>query len=56
VATITGNPQNMLIGSAPHVGYTDFLLHLGPIALVGLGINWFVLRMMCAHDLARSEE
>lgn len=56
VATITGNPQNMLIGSVSHIGYMDFLLHLGPIALVGLGINWLVLRMMCAKDLARGEE
>jgi Na+/H+ antiporter NhaD/arsenite permease-like protein len=56
VATITGNPQNMLIGSVSHIGYLDFLLHLGPIALVGLGINWLVLRMMCAKDLARGKE
>jgi Na+/H+ antiporter NhaD/arsenite permease-like protein len=55
-ATITGNPQNMLIGSVSHIGYTDFLLHLGPIALVGLGINWLVLRLMCAKDLARELE
>jgi Na+/H+ antiporter NhaD/arsenite permease-like protein len=51
-ATITGNPQNMLIGSVSQIGYTDFLLHLGPIALVGRGINWLVLRLMCAKDLA----
>jgi Na+/H+ antiporter NhaD/arsenite permease-like protein len=38
------------------IGYTDFLLHLRPIALVGLGINWLVLRLMCAKDLARELE
>src|SRR5438552_17563524 len=31
-ATITGNPQNILIGSYSGIGYRDFLLHLGPVA------------------------
>ncbi len=43
VATITGNPQNMLIGSFSGIKYLDFLLHLGPVALVGLFLNWAVL-------------
>jgi len=42
-ATITGNPQNVLIGSFSGIAYRDFLLHLGPVALVGLFLNWFVL-------------
>src|SRR5215469_3206591 len=43
VATITGNPQNMLIGSLSGIHYRDFLMHLGPIALIGLFIDWGVL-------------
>ena len=43
VATITGNPQNMLIGSFSGIAYRDFFLHLGPVALVGLFLNWAVL-------------
>jgi len=43
VATITGNPQNMLIESFSGIHYTDFLVHLGPVALVGLFIDWAVL-------------
>jgi Na+/H+ antiporter NhaD/arsenite permease-like protein len=43
VATITGNPQNMLIGSFSGIHYRDFLAHLGPIALLGLFIDWGVL-------------
>ncbi|HTE90762.1 MAG TPA: SLC13 family permease, partial [Terriglobales bacterium] len=39
VATITGNPQNMLIGSVSHISYRNFLVHLGPIALAGLFID-----------------
>ncbi len=42
-ATITGNPQNILIGSFSGIRYRDFLWHLGPVALVGLFLNWLVL-------------
>jgi len=42
-ATITGNPQNILIGSISGISYRDFLQHLGPIALIGLFIDWGVL-------------
>jgi len=45
VATITGNPQNMLIGSFSRIGYRDFLLHLGPVAVVGLAAEWLVLHL-----------
>jgi Na+/H+ antiporter NhaD/arsenite permease-like protein len=43
VATITGNPQNMLIGSVSQIGYVDFFLYLGPVALAGLLIDWALL-------------
>jgi len=43
LATITGNPQNILIGSLSGIGYRDFLAHLGPVAGVGLLIDWVVL-------------
>lgn len=36
VATITGNPQNMMIGSLSGIPYTTFLLSLAPVALLGL--------------------
>jgi Na+/H+ antiporter NhaD/arsenite permease-like protein len=43
VATITGNPQNMLIGSFSGISYRDFFFHLGPVGLVGLFLNWAVV-------------
>jgi len=43
VATITGNPQNMLIGSFSKISYRDFFIRLGPVAIVGLFLNWAVL-------------
>lgn len=35
-ATITGNPQNIMIGSFSHIPYTRFAQALGPVAVVGL--------------------
>jgi Na+/H+ antiporter NhaD/arsenite permease-like protein len=36
VATLTGNPQNMLVGSYSGIGYRTFLLAEAPVAIVGL--------------------
>ncbi|WP_424363849.1 SLC13 family permease [Methylocystis parvus] len=36
VATITGNPQNMMIGAFSHLPYSAFAGALWPVALVGL--------------------
>ena len=46
VATITGNPQNMLIGSFSGIHYRDFLFHLAPVAIAGLFLDWAVLHWM----------
>jgi len=46
VATITGNPQNMLIGSFSAIKYRDFLWHLGPVAVAGLFLDWAVLHWL----------
>jgi Na+/H+ antiporter NhaD/arsenite permease-like protein len=35
-ATITGNPQNIMIGSFSHIPYAQFALALAPVALIGL--------------------
>jgi len=43
VATITGNPQNILIGSLSGIRYTHFLWRLGPPALIGLFVDWAIL-------------
>jgi Na+/H+ antiporter NhaD/arsenite permease-like protein len=45
-ATITGNPQNILIGSLSGIPYPTFLLHLGPVALIGLFLDWLVLHLI----------
>jgi Na+/H+ antiporter NhaD/arsenite permease-like protein len=45
-ATITGNPQNILIGSVSRISYIDFLAHLGPIAILGLFLDWGILHFL----------
>lgn len=47
VATITGNPQNMLIGSYSGLSYLYFLAHLGPVACIGLLLDWLLIRWLC---------
>src|ERR1700758_3687288 len=56
VATITGNPQNMLIGSFSGIHYRDFLAHLGPVALVGLFINWGVVHLVHMRNVTTEAE
>jgi Na+/H+ antiporter NhaD/arsenite permease-like protein len=51
VATITGNPQNMLIGSYSGIEYREFLLHLGPVAVVGLVFDWLILHWIFSRQL-----
>ncbi len=46
VATITGNPQNMLIGSLSGIPYREFLWQLAPVAIAGLLINWALMYRM----------
>jgi Na+/H+ antiporter NhaD/arsenite permease-like protein len=56
VATITGNPQNMLIGSFSGIRYRTFLFHLGPVALVGLVLDWLVLWLIYTrHETPRAQ-
>jgi Na+/H+ antiporter NhaD/arsenite permease-like protein len=46
-ATITGNPQNMLIGSLSGISYRGFLIDLAPVALAGLVMTWALLHWIC---------
>jgi Na+/H+ antiporter NhaD/arsenite permease-like protein len=46
VATITGNPQNIIIGSLSHIPYLRFAARLAPIALIGLALNFAVVALV----------
>lgn len=43
--TITGNPQNMLIGISSNITYLDFLIKLLPISIIGMIIIVFVVKL-----------
>jgi Na+/H+ antiporter NhaD/arsenite permease-like protein len=53
VATITGNPQNMLIGSYSGIHYRDFMAHLAPVAVLGLFVDWAILHWMHERNVRR---
>jgi len=46
VATITGNPQNMIIGSISHIPYGVFVAQLAPVAAVGLLLTALLIAVM----------
>ena len=52
VATITGNPQNILIGSFSGIDYRTFLARLGPVALIGLALDWLIIRLIFGRAVA----
>ncbi|MBI1817842.1 MAG: anion transporter [Deltaproteobacteria bacterium] len=51
VATITGNPQNMIIGSLSGIPYRSFAGALWLPALVGLAIAYGLIALMFRRDL-----
>jgi len=44
VATLVGNPQNMIIGHLSHISFCEFSRSLLPAAVIGLAINFLILR------------
>ncbi len=50
--TITGNPQNMIIGVQSHIPYARFALHLMPVALLGLVVTYLVILLVYRDALA----
>jgi Na+/H+ antiporter NhaD/arsenite permease-like protein len=43
VATITGNPQNMLVGMSSQIPFVQFTLAMAPVAIAGLLVIWLVV-------------
>lgn len=52
-ATLTGNPQNMIIGIASGLSYLQFAAALTPVALLGLGTVWLVLVWFYPQEFRR---
>ncbi|MGH9377616.1 MAG: SLC13 family permease [Terriglobia bacterium] len=51
--SVTGNPQNALIGISAHFSFLGFLVHLAPVSIVGLAINFFLLAFIFRKQLPR---
>ncbi|HEX9783013.1 MAG TPA: anion transporter [Opitutaceae bacterium] len=61
VATLVGNPQNMIIGHLSGLAFLDFTLSLLPVAIAGMAIQYTVLRfgfrrVLRAARIAPSDE
>src|SRR2546430_17204752 len=53
VATLVGNPQNMIIGHFSHIPFSEFARSLAPAAIIGLAINFGLLRF-CFRNVLRA--
>ena len=54
VATLTGNPQNMLVGSFSGISYRAFLAYEAPVAIVGLACVFAVVALVYRRELLRA--
>src|SRR5438067_2335338 len=52
VATITGNPQNMIVPGFAELDYLHFAARLAPVAALGLVVNYAVLALLYRRHLA----
>jgi Na+/H+ antiporter NhaD/arsenite permease-like protein len=50
-ATITGNPQNMIVAGFAHLGYSSFAIHLAPAAIIGLVADYIVIAAVYRRSL-----
>lgn len=50
VATIIGNPQNMLIGVSSGIAFNTFTAYLAPVALGGMVVIWVVVALIFRRD------
>ena len=53
VATITGNPQNMIVAGFAHIGYSAFAIRLAPVAVVSLLVDYAVIAWLYHGRLSR---
>lgn len=51
VATVSGNPQNMLLASFGQVPYSTFAFRLSPLALAGLILDYAILSFVFRREL-----
>lgn len=52
VIAMTGNPQNMLVGISSGISYSDFLLRLLPVGVVGMAFSTLVVRIVYRKEFS----
>src|SRR5690606_11247966 len=55
VATITGNPQNVLVAVTADIGYGAFAARLAPVAVLALVVVWLVVVLTYGRALGPSQ-
>ena len=53
VATLVGDPPNILIGSAANLSFIDFVVNLGPIVLAAWFVTLVLIRLLFREELAQ---
>ena len=53
VATLVGDPPNLMIGSAAHIDFNTFFIHMGGVVLTAWIAILAALRWLCRRDLAK---
>jgi Na+/H+ antiporter NhaD/arsenite permease-like protein len=53
VATLVGDPPNILIGSAANLSFLDFVVNLAPIVLVAWLVTLILIRLLFREELAQ---
>lgn len=55
-ATLVGDPPNIMIGSANGIGFSDFIVNLGPVVLVIFLVTLAIVRVIFRGKLHVSQE
>jgi Na+/H+ antiporter NhaD/arsenite permease-like protein len=55
-ATLIGDPPNIMIGSAAHLGFDDFLIHVAPPTLVVLAFQCLAMHVLFGRAMRATEE
>ncbi len=55
-ATLIGDPPNIMIGSAAHLSFTDFLINLAPVVLIILAVNTLIIILIFKKKLQVTNE
>jgi len=53
VATLVGDPPNIMIGSAANFTFNDFLVHIAPIVVLAWLVTLFTLKIVFRKELAQ---